>query len=67
MAAQLPFLDTSFYTGPMVARVGGTDISWIIGLAVPSVLYYLLARGDRATAPDHTILPETAGDTTAGG
>ena len=67
VAAQLPFLDTSFYTGPMVARVGGTDISWIIGLAVPSVLYYLLARGDRATAPDHTILPETAGDTTAGG
>jgi NCS1 family nucleobase:cation symporter-1 len=59
VAAQLPFLDTSFFTGPMVARLGGTDVSWIIGLVVPSVLYYLLARGDRGTAPDHTILPDT--------
>jgi NCS1 family nucleobase:cation symporter-1 len=58
VVAQLPFLDTSFFTGPMVARLGGTDVSWIIGLVVPSVLYYLLARGDRSTAPDRTILPD---------
>jgi len=56
--AQLPFLDTSFYTGPLVARLGGTDISWIVGLVVPAVLYLLLARGDRANAPERTILPE---------
>lgn len=58
VVAQLPFLDTSFYTGLMVARLGGTDISWIIGLVVPAVLYYLLARGERSNAPDRTILPE---------
>jgi NCS1 family nucleobase:cation symporter-1 len=28
----------------MVERLGGVDISWIIGLIVPSILYYLFAR-----------------------
>lgn len=40
---QLPFLSTKLYTGPLVAHLGGVDISWIIGLLVPAVLYYLLA------------------------
>ena len=41
---QIPFLSTSFYTGPLVATLGGVDISWIIGLVVPAILYYTLAR-----------------------
>ncbi|MEW2544613.1 cytosine permease [Streptomyces sp. NPDC047002] len=51
LAAQFPFLSTSFYTGPAVGPLGGADISWIVGLAVPAVLYGLLARHERgATA-----------------
>ncbi|MYV42740.1 cytosine permease [Streptomyces sp. SID1328] len=46
--AQLPFLATSFYTGPLVAPLGGADVSWIVGLAVPATLYWLLARSDSA-------------------
>lgn len=41
---QMPFISTKLYTGPMVERLGGVDISWIIGLIVPSILYYLFAR-----------------------
>jgi NCS1 family nucleobase:cation symporter-1 len=41
---QLPFVDTHFYSGPMVAQLGGVDISWIVGLVVPGILYYGLAR-----------------------
>lgn len=41
---QVPFISTKLYTGPMVEQLGGVDISWIIGLVVPSVLYYLFAR-----------------------
>jgi NCS1 family nucleobase:cation symporter-1 len=41
---QLPFVDTHFYSGPMVAQLGGVDISWVVGLLVPGVLYWLLAR-----------------------
>lgn len=48
MLAQLPFLATHFYTGPLVAPLGGADISWLVGLAVPAVLYWLAARRDTA-------------------
>ncbi len=48
---QLPFVDTHFYSGPMVAQLGGVDISWIVGLVVPGVLYYLLARKSALTVP----------------
>ncbi|MEU4652805.1 cytosine permease [Streptomyces sp. NPDC023723] len=49
LLAQLPFLATGFYTGPLVAPLGGADVSWIVGLAVPAALYWLLAR--RTPAP----------------
>ena len=55
---QMPFISTKLYTGPMVAHLGGVDVSWIIGLVVPSVLYYLVARGKAAQAPARMILPD---------
>jgi NCS1 family nucleobase:cation symporter-1 len=48
---QLPFVDTHFYSGPMVAQLGGVDISWIVGLVVPGILYYLLARKSAVVLP----------------
>lgn len=48
---QMPFISTKLYTGPLVAHLGGVDISWIIGLIVPGILYYLFARRDRLPAP----------------
>ncbi|MGW2857919.1 cytosine permease, partial [Streptomyces sp. NPDC001215] len=44
LLAQLPFLATAFYTGPLVAPLGGADISWIVGLVATALLYWLLAR-----------------------
>lgn len=43
---QMPFISTKLYTGPLVAHLGGVDISWIIGLIVPGLLYYVFARRD---------------------
>jgi len=54
---QVPFLSSSFYTGPLVAALGGVDISWIVGLLVPGGLYYLLGRASRRRAPAALILP----------
>ncbi|MEW2526034.1 cytosine permease [Streptomyces sp. NPDC047071] len=51
LLAQLPFLVTHFYTGPLVDSLGGADVSWIVGLVVPALLYWLLARRDPAHAP----------------
>ncbi|MNN99473.1 hypothetical protein D3C81_2191240 [compost metagenome] len=53
----MPFISTKLYTGPMVAHLGGVDISWIIGLVVPSVLYYLVARRSNRPVPARMVLP----------
>jgi NCS1 family nucleobase:cation symporter-1 len=55
---QTPFIATSFYTGPLVETLGGTDISWLIGLIVPAVIYYWVARGSRQRIPSRLILPQ---------
>jgi NCS1 family nucleobase:cation symporter-1 len=54
---QIPFLSTAFYTGPLVEPLGGVDISWIVGLLVPGVLYYAFGRASRRRAPQQLILP----------
>lgn len=50
---QMPFISTKLYTGPLVQHLGGVDISWIIGLIVPGILYYLLARNGTSAARRH--------------
>jgi NCS1 family nucleobase:cation symporter-1 len=54
---QMPFISTGFYTGPFADKLGGADISWLVGLAVPALLYYLGVRGNRAHVPSRLILP----------
>lgn len=57
---QIPFLSTTLYTGRLVAALGGADISWILGLIVPGVLYYAFGRASQRRAPADLILPATA-------
>ena len=59
---QMPFISTSFYTGPLVDMLGGTDISWILGLVVPALLYYAGARASSRSIPDRLILPVDCAD-----
>jgi nucleobase:cation symporter-1, NCS1 family len=54
---QIPFLSTAFYTGPLVEPLGGVDVSWIVGLVVPGVLYFAFARASERRAPPQLILP----------
>jgi NCS1 family nucleobase:cation symporter-1 len=42
-AVLFPFISTLFYTGPLAAAIG-FDVSWIVGLVVPGVLYLIFAR-----------------------
>ncbi len=58
---QVPFLSTALYTGPLVERLGGVDISWILGLTVPGLLYYTLGRGSQRRAPAQLVLPHATG------
>ncbi|HEJ8267492.1 TPA: cytosine permease [Klebsiella oxytoca] len=50
VAVQTPFIDSGFYSGPFVKMLGGIDISWLIGLALPAGLYYVLRKAPSAAA-----------------
>ncbi len=41
---QIPFVSNPLYTGPIAALLGGADISWIVGLAVVSPMYWAMMR-----------------------
>lgn len=42
--AQIPFINSSYYTGPIAKTLDGAEVAWIIGLLVTSILYWLLRR-----------------------
>jgi NCS1 family nucleobase:cation symporter-1 len=44
LAAEVPFLDQSFYVGPMVKVLGGADITWIVGFFVAGIGYLISSR-----------------------
>lgn len=44
IAVEIPFMSTSFYTGPVVSHLGGADIAWVLGIVVAAVLYVILMR-----------------------
>ena len=41
---QIPFIATDFYTGPLAHALGDVDISWLVGIAVVSPVYYFAVR-----------------------
>ena len=59
---EVPFMSTTFYSGPMVSYLGGGDSSWILGLLVSSGLYYFLHRGVDVLAPATSSAPAALED-----
>jgi NCS1 family nucleobase:cation symporter-1 len=51
IAAESPFVHQTYWTGPLVARLGGADISWIVGFTVSAVVYLYLATRTRRASP----------------
>lgn len=43
LVLELPFIYVSFFVGPF-AKTIGTDVSFVVGLAVSSILYWILSR-----------------------
>ena len=52
-AVEVPFINTTFYEGPVAKALNGTDLSWLVGLVVTVPLYYFSAvhRGLTRPAP----------------
>lgn len=40
----VPFVNTTYYVGPIAKMLDGADLGWIVGIIVPAVLYYLVMR-----------------------
>ena len=51
---QIPFLAQKLYTGPLTEKLGGADISWIVGLVVTACIYYPWAKAT-TDVPERTI------------
>lgn len=51
LAAEWPFVSQPDYIGPLVAKLGGADISWIVGWVVAAAVYLLLMRGASSSEP----------------
>jgi NCS1 family nucleobase:cation symporter-1 len=51
LLVQLPFVACALYTGPIAKAMGGIDLSWIVGLAITSPVYYWLAKRTQRREP----------------
>jgi NCS1 family nucleobase:cation symporter-1 len=47
LGAELPFASQPDFKGPLVASLGGADISWLVGWVVAAGVYLYLATGTR--------------------
>lgn len=44
VGAEIPFMNTTVYTGPVSKMLNGADVAWVVGLLVGGCIYYLAAR-----------------------
>jgi NCS1 family nucleobase:cation symporter-1 len=51
----LPGIAGFKYTGPVAKHISGVDISWIVGLAVAAIAYWLLSRSLNVSAEASAI------------
>jgi purine-cytosine permease-like protein len=61
IAVQLPFVATDLYVGPIAKKLGGADISWVVGLVLTSLFYYVgrMSFSENAFAPLSDSLDES--------
>lgn len=45
LAAQVPFMVTTLYTGPLAESLQYVDVAWLVGFITAGALYLTLARG----------------------
>ena len=53
---QIPFMNSTFYVGPIANWMGGAEITWILGLVVAGGLYYAFSGRIRNEAAARHLL-----------
>ncbi|KAA0084569.1 cytosine permease [Mycolicibacterium sp. P9-64] len=57
----IPFMNLSFFQGPIAAAMGGIDVAFFVGIPVGGAIYWLLCRNlnlDR----EHAVIEQSDGD-----
>jgi nucleobase:cation symporter-1, NCS1 family len=66
MGVEVPFMNTTGYTGPIAKSLGGADLTWIVGLLLAGSAYYVIGRrlwGSDASEP--MVLPSDGAELAA--
>ena len=58
LALEIPFASQVYYAGPMVRRLGGADVSWVVGFAAAGLTYLALTRWAPLPAARTATVPE---------
>ncbi|OIK16414.1 cytosine permease [Bacillus sp. MUM 116] len=58
--AEIPFMNTTLYVGAAAKAMGGADVAWILGLVVPSVIYYVMMKRKLSKASVSSVDSETS-------
>ncbi|MED3561863.1 cytosine permease [Bacillus xiapuensis] len=58
--AEIPFMNTTLYVGPAAKAMGGADVAWILGLVVPSVIYYVMMKRKLSKTSVSSVDSETS-------
>jgi nucleobase:cation symporter-1, NCS1 family len=64
LGAEWPFVSQPDYVGPFVAKLGGADISWVVGWVVAAFVYLVLMR---TTSSSSLVSGQVVGATRGGG
>ncbi|WP_158171106.1 purine-cytosine permease family protein [Rhodococcus sp. JT-3] len=59
---EIPFIASSFYTGPIANALGGADVSWVFGIFIAGGLYVVLMKA----FPTRTKYPARTATSTIG-
>ncbi|MDQ2742781.1 MAG: cytosine permease, partial [Chloroflexota bacterium] len=51
---ELPFMNSSFFEGPIAKALGGGDIAWIVGFFLAAILYLVAVRVKGSPSPIET-------------
>lgn len=57
----VPFMNLSFYEGPIAAALGGVDIAFFVGIPIGCLIYWLLCRSLDLTV-EHKVLEVSDSD-----
>ncbi|MFF2856369.1 purine-cytosine permease family protein [Peribacillus sp. NPDC058002] len=59
--AEIPFINASFYVGPVAKALNGADLAWAVGLFLPAAFYYFPMKR-KITAEVITLPVEKVGE-----